>query len=279
MSAPESVEAEGASLSIWREAPSFKGLKTAALGAFDCATAEAGARLIAETAERLAGEGFEAVVGPMDGDTWSHHRLVVESDGRAPFLMEPQNPQHFPAAFEQAGFEVIGRYVSAEGPLPPVPTSSPTAPGVRLRALDPSRAEMELARIYAVSLEAFAGNFLYRPQSFDRFLEAYRPVLGLVDPDLVILAEDEAGGVRGFLFGVPDRADPSPDRPVIVKTYASLDKGLGSLMGRRFYALAAEKGYRRSIHALMREDNLSARHSESLGAKPFRRYALWGRVL
>jgi hypothetical protein len=279
MTEPEPVEASGASLSIWREAPAFEGRRTAALGAFDCVTAEAGARLLVETAERLADDGFEAVIGPMDGDTWSRHRLVVESDGRAPFLMEPRNPRRFPMAFARAGFEVIGRYVSAEGPLPPVPNSSPEARGLRLRALDPSRAETELARIYAVSLEAFAGNLLYRPQAFDRFLEAYRPTLGLVDPDLVILAEDETGAVRGFLFGAPDWADPSPDRAVICKTYASLDKGLGSLMGQRFYALAAEKGYRRCIHALMREDNLSARHSRNLGAKPFRRYALWGTVL
>ncbi len=279
MSAPEPVEGPDASLSIWRSAPAFEGRRTAALGAFACTTAEAGARLIARTTERLAGEGFEAVVGPMDGDTWSRHRLVVESDGRAPFLLEPQNPRHLPLAFEHAGFAVIGRYFSAEGPLPHATLVPPAPEQISLRAFDPSRAEADLARIHALSLQAFAGNFLYRAQSLEGFLEAYRPTLGLIDPDLVILAEDAACGLRGFLFAVPDWIDATPDRAVIVKTYASLDKGLGSLMAQQFHARAAQKGYRRCIHALIREDNLSARHSRSLGATPFRRYALWGIVL
>ena len=277
MSAPERVAAPDAALSIWREAPAFAGLKTAALGAFDCATVAVGARLIARTADRLAGEGFQAVIGPMDADTWSRHRLVIDSDGRAPFLMEPQNPAHFPLAFDEAGFEEIGRFFSAEAPLPDTPADIGSREDVTLRAIDPC--EVELARIHALSLAAFANNFLYRPQSLDQFLESYRPTLGLIDPDLVILAEDASGALRGFLFGMPDWADPTPDRAVIIKTYASLDKGLGSLMVRRFCALAAAKGYRRCIHALIREDNLSAHHSRSLGATIFRRYALWGTVL
>ena len=277
MSAPQRIVAADAALSVWREAPAFAGLKTAALGALDCATAAAGARLLARTADLLAGEGFEAVIGPMDGDTWSRHRLVVDSDGRAPFLMEPQNPAHFPSTFDEAGFEEIGRFFSAEALLPSDSDNISSRDDVTLRAIDPS--EAELARIHAVSLEAFANNFLYRPQPLDRFVESYQLTLGLIDPDLVILAEDTSGALRGFLFGVPDWADASPDRAVIIKTYASLDKGLGSLMVRRFCALAAAKGYRRCIHALIREDNLSARHSRSLGATIFRRYALWGAVL
>jgi hypothetical protein len=71
-------------------------------------------------------------------------------------------------------------------------------------------------------------------------------------------------------------ADPSPDRAVIVKTYASLRPGLGSAMMRRFTPAAAAAGFRCVIHALMHEDNLSARHSTALGATVFRRYALWG---
>ncbi len=73
--------------------------------AFACETAEAGATAIRAAMAELKAEGFEAVLGPMDGDTWGKHRLVIESDGRPPFLMEPHNPPHYVDAFEPVGPE------------------------------------------------------------------------------------------------------------------------------------------------------------------------------
>lgn len=273
------IEIAGASLKVWRDAPSWGGRKTAALGDFSCRDAGAGARLLAEAAVRLKSEGFEALVGPMNGDTWATHRLTVESDNRPPFLMEPANPAHYPFAFDQAGWSIIGRYASAEGPLPETTTSAVSPPGVELSSFSLDRAEAELADLHRVSLAAFTRGFLYRPLSLEAFAAQYRPVLGRLDPDLVVMARDETGDLQGFLFAIPDLADPSPDRAVILKTYASLKPGLGSSLARRFYALAAARGYRRVIHALMHDDNLSARHSARLGATVFRRYALWGRTL
>lgn len=272
-------ETEGASLRIWRKAPSWEGRRTAALGEFACDTPEAGARLLTNAVSALAAEGFEAVVGPMNGDTWATHRLVTQSDKRAPFLMEPSNPAHYPEAFEQAGWSVIGRYASAEGPLPESITADVSPPGFRLEPFDLARAEAELEALHRVSLAAFTRGLLYQPLSLDAFMAQYRPVLARLDPDLVVMARDETGTTQGFLFAIPDLADPSPDRAVILKTYASLKPGLGSSLARRFYGRAATKGYRRVIHALMHDDNLSARHSARLGATVFRRYALWGRPL
>src|SRR5262245_36408695 len=53
MSAPEPMSIPGASLAIYREAPTLHGLRTAALGAFECDTAERGAKLIREAMGRL----------------------------------------------------------------------------------------------------------------------------------------------------------------------------------------------------------------------------------
>ena len=97
MSTPESVVVPGASLSIWRDGPELDGARTAALGAFSCETAEAGAAAIRAAMEQLRSEGFAAVLGPMDGTTWAKHRLVVESDGRAEFTDAPYSPSSRPA--------------------------------------------------------------------------------------------------------------------------------------------------------------------------------------
>lgn len=279
MSAAEVMTGEGASLAIYREAPSLDGARTAALGQFQCESAEAGARLIRASMERLRDEGFGAVLGPMDGNTWGKHRLVVESDGRPAFLMEPSNPAHYVAAFEASGLGVVSRYVSAVRPADVEPGRSAAPAGLRLRVFDKARAEEELTRIHALSLLQFASNHFYQPISLEEFLASYRPVLGAIDPELVLLAESEAGELAAFLFAVPNFAEGPKPKSVILKTYASRVKGAGSMLANEFHARAQARGFTDVIHALMHESNLSALHSDKTGGKVFRRYALWGGTL
>jgi hypothetical protein len=226
----------------------------------------------------LADSGAHRAIGPLDGDTWSAYRLVIESNGRAPFAMEPHNPPHFVEAFETAGFTVVERYVSSEHDLDDVPAPGAPPEGVTVRALDRARAEHDLAAIHALSLDCFKHNPYYSPISLERFVAAYRPILSAIDPDLVLLAESDAG-LDGFLFGAPNFAEGAAPTSVILKTYASRKPGLGSHLAKLFHARAAAKGYRCAIHALMHERNLSAKHSGKLEAAPFRRYALFGRDL
>ncbi|HVY87877.1 MAG TPA: hypothetical protein VG942_03365 [Hyphomonadaceae bacterium] len=276
MSAPQSLGAPGASLAIYREAPSLDGARTAALGQFQCETADAGAGLIRDAMMILKQDGFEAVMGPMDGNTWGKHRLVVESDGRPPFLMEPANPAHYVDAFERSGLQIVSRWISSvrSADIPPSPSAPP--PGIRLRNFDPTHAEQELIRIHALSLEQFASNHFYVPISQEEFLASYRPVLKAIDPELVLLAEDEAGDLKAFLFALPNLVEGPKPNSVILKTYASKVKGGGSMLANAFHERAKKRGFAEVIHALMHETNLSARHSDNTGGKVFRRYAMWG---
>ncbi|MDZ4760850.1 MAG: hypothetical protein SGJ21_07245 [Alphaproteobacteria bacterium] len=278
MSAPETFAIEGASAGIWRAAPSLNGARTAAVGAFACETAKAGAGLLQHIAEKMRSEGFGAVLGPMDGDTWGRHRLVVESDGRAPFLMEPSNPACHVEAFELAGWSVVSRYLSAERPADVLASATAAPPGLRLRTFEPARAKEELAQIHRLSLETFSANAFYAPISFEAFFEAYRPVLAAIDPGLVLLAEDGDGALQAFLFAIPNLAEGPGTRTVILKTYASRVKGGGSMLANAFHERARDRGFGTVIHALMHDSNLSARHSGNTDAKVFRRYALWGQV-
>lgn len=273
------VSIPGAELKIFRDAPSLDGKRTAALGGFSCETPEAGAKVISEAMALLKAGGFEAVLGPMDGNTWARHRLVVESDGRKPFLLEPSNPPHYVDAFEQSGLQVVSRYVSAIRPAVELENTSQPPAGLRLRSLDASRAEAELTRIHKLSLEAFASNHFYQPISLEDFLASYRPILPMIDPELVLLVEDEAGDLKGFLFGTPDFAEGPKPKAVILKTYASRAKGGGSMLASAFYERAKAKGFAEVINALMHESNLSATHSGNHASRIFRRYALWGGAL
>lgn len=278
-SEPEIVAGDGAALAIYRNAPSLSGMRTAAIGGFTCDTPEAGASLIAETMARLRGEGLGAVLGPMDGNTWSKYRLVVETDGSPPFLMEPTNPAWYPEAFEGAGLGIVAHYISSVRSAS-IESREPAAPrGVRLRVFEAGEAEVALGAIHQLSLQTFALNAFYTPISREAFVGAYMPVVPMLDPDLVLLAEDERGELVGFLFALPNMTEGPKPRSVILKTYASGMKGVGSFLADTFHQRVRAKGYERVIHALMHEDNLSAAHSGRTGGEIFRRYALWGGTL
>lgn len=270
---------DGATMGIWHDAPVFANRRTAAIGEFACDDAARGGAALRTAAERLHEAGFGAALGPMNGSTWAQYRFVVESDGRPPFLMEPHNPGHYPHAFEQAGFEVLGRYFSADRPAS-MPASASRGPqGITLRALRLDDFEHELERLFELSLAAFAGNAFYTPITREQFFAIYRPMLPVIDPELVLLAEDHAGTLQGYLFGIANRAEGERPNSVILKTYASRLRGCGSMLANEFHARALAQGFERVIHALIHSDNLSAAHSRKLGGQIFRHYALWGRAL
>lgn len=275
----EMLGSGGTACRLYRDAPSWQGLRTAAVGGFRCATAEAGAALLDEAAALLAREGFAALIGPMEGDTWHSYRLVTESDGSPPFFLEPQGGPHDRAAFEQAGFAPVSRYVSARAPVPPPEARLAPGNGISVAAWDGTGAETLLDHLFELSLSAFARNAFYRPIGRDAFRAIYLPLLPRLDPRLVLIARDPAGAVCGFLLGFPDfLAGPAP-QTAIIKTYASLRHGAGRLLLDQAHLVARDLGFRNVIHALMHEDNISRRGSERHGGRVFRRYALMGRWL
>jgi hypothetical protein len=279
MTEPQPVEANGASAKLYREAPQWEGRRTAAIGAVAFDSEEAGVRLLADLATRLRAEGVEAVIGPMDGDTWHKYRLVSESDGSAPFLLEPQSGPHDHAAFAAAGFRPISNYVSSRALLADTIGEEPvTIAGITVTAWDGSEAESFIGRLFEMSGAAFAGNRFFKPITLEAFLELYRPILPLLDPRHILFAHGPSGELVGFLFGMPDRGGTAP-QAAILKTYASAMRGVGHLLADTYHRRAIDMGFAEVIHALMHEDNVSRQRSERHHARVFRRYALMGREL
>ena len=113
MTAPEPIAIDGASALVYRTAPDWDGLKALAIGGIKIETVEAGTALLQRIATLAQEEGFAALLGPLDGDTWHSYRVVVESDGTPPFLLEPVSGPDDLAAFEAAGFVQVSQYISA----------------------------------------------------------------------------------------------------------------------------------------------------------------------
>ncbi|WP_119304454.1 hypothetical protein [Dongia deserti] len=277
---PEILTVDGAEATIHRDAPHWEGLSTAALGSFLCNDAQSGAALLDRAAAILAGEGFAALIGPMDGDTWHRYRVVTESDGSAPYLMEPVSGPADHAAFLAAGFAPISEYVSMRGALSGAIDPAPkSVRGVRVVAWDGNRSEQLFDQLFAASASAFERNRFFKPIEKAAFLKLYEPVIPLIDPRHVLFAQSDGGELVGFLFGIPDRLEGELPKTVILKTYASGLRGVGHLLADTFHRNALALGYSDFIHALMHVDNISRQRSLRYGGTVFRRYALMGRRL
>lgn len=285
------IHLPGAQASLWwKDTPSIDGSRIGTIGGFSAENPEAATILLEASAKHLRERGCQIAVGPMDGNTWQKHRFVIESNGRGPFLLEPRNPDEYPAMWEQAGFSILSRYSSSVMPLdggeviPAAVKARLTRSGVIVRKLDPSRYDEELRLIHAISLASFSGNFLYTPLPEEGFLQSYRKVREHVDADLVRIAERD-GVPCGFVFGVPDlEAAARGEKPaLIVKTLAvdpeSRCAGLGSLLVDELHRIGREKGYIEAIHALQHESNTSLKITGRHHGEVLRRYALFSRPL
>lgn len=275
----ERIEVPGARGALYVDAPCWDGRRTMALGQVRIDDAEGGAPLIALAVQRAQSLGAASLVGPMDGDTWHSYRLVTESDGSKPFLMEPTLGADAQTAFEALGFAVIERYFSAKVCLATVLDQADPQDGIAIQPWDGQDAEALFSEIHALSSDAFAGNVFYQPVSLPDFLALYRPFLRMIRPELVFLARDQDDVLQGYLFGIPNYAEGPTTRTAILKTYASRVPGLGRALASRFHSAAGNAGFQTAIHALIHDANRSAERSAGLGATIFRRYALMGRVL
>ena len=272
------------------DAPGPSGL----VGAIEGADPAAGAALLTEACRHFAARGTARVIGPMEGGTWRPYRVVLppaeqpEPPGGIawpPFPGEPVNAPDAAEAWRGAGFTIVSHYESAvmfDPPGPGAPTP-PSPPDVRFRPLALERYEAELDVLHAASLDGFARNPWYAPISREEFRTLYVPLRPLVDPVFVEIAEDDGGAVLGFLLCYTWPGHTTFGRPVLIaKTIAVVPaargRGLGGLLFARAHARAGERGFGAVVHALMHVANLSTRMSEDRQARPFRRYALFGRT-
>ncbi len=272
----ETIAINGASGVLWHDGPDWDGKPTGTIGQLEIADPEAGAALLRRGCARLAELGRSAVLAPMEGDTWHAYRSVVESDGSMPFALEPVSGSHDVAALTAAGFVALDRYASSRAPVPPPGTPCPSVAGVRVTPWDGQGAEMLLAALHAGAGNSFADKRFFKPLDRDGFLALYRPLLVVIDPRLIFFAHDDRGLV-GFLFGLPDVAQGSVPTQAILKTYASMRRGVGHLLAWHFHEAARDLGYTHVVHALMHDANISLDRSARHAGKIFRRYALFGR--
>jgi GNAT superfamily N-acetyltransferase len=274
----------------WNHVPAYEQHRLGVIGHYAATGDEAAAAVLAAALERLRLAGCTLAVGPMNGNTWRSYRFVTERGEQPTFFLEPANPPEWPLQFEKADFSSLASYFSAlntelSRPNPRVQAIEKKIAdaGLVIRSANPDlRREME--KIYAVSQVSFRQNFLYTEIPEAEFASMYEPLFSVVRPELVLIAE-HAGQCVGYLFAIPDLAQKARGLDVdtfIIKTVSILPRpeirGLGTLLVERAQRLGQEMGFRRCVHALMFEDNISLNISRHYAAI-MRKYTLYSKEL
>lgn len=274
----------------WSCTPVVQGKKSGLIGHFEAQNSEAARCLLQLAQEELRNHGCEVAIGPINGSTWQKYRFVSDRGTMPPFFLEPENPVEYPGYFLECGFSVLCNYFSTMTDLGQVDSNvlqhyreRANAEGITTRTFRADAIDEELRSLYQVTVNSFASNFLYQSISEPEFMDLYKPLIPVLDPRLVIVAERENRCV-GFILLVPNRQKDAEgqSRTVIVKTAARLPDirlaGLGSLLLLEAQQRASLLGYERAIHALMHEDNASLKICLRYG-RPMRKYSIYHRSI
>jgi L-amino acid N-acyltransferase YncA len=247
------------------------------LGNFHCGYNYSISEKMLKAAQEVAlNKNAKYLIGPMNGSTWNHYRFITQPPVH---LFYGNHHYYEPAltAFAQFGFLPIAKYYSSidrnlmiDAPLANMHSDQFKKVGLTIRQINKHHYEEELLKLFQFNLTAFQKNLYYSPISWSQFKHKYLEVLDIIDEKFVLIAEDSANNIVGFIFCY--RNFYSKQNELIVKTIARHPdakwKGLGQLLAQKIIQVAKEEDYGALIHAFLIEDGtsspLSQKHSQEI---------------
>jgi len=265
----------------------YHDLPARAAGSFHCINNVAVAKLLLDAAANYAKDsGAKYLVGPLNGNTWHHYRFIEKTDPSL-FFTETWNPEYYPELWRKNGFEQCALYHSNIDHHPGASSDEAETDilrfkniGIRFRNINTLDFENECRSIHSLSEKAFSGNAFFTPEEFPAFYAKYQNVLPFIDPELVIIAENQDKEMVGFSFGIADVLNPDLKR-MVLKTVARVPgdalSGLGNILIYLLRKKAAEKGYKSVIHAFFNNSGATAKLTRDYSGKLMRTYTLFAR--
>jgi hypothetical protein len=254
-------------------------------------------RVVLAAAESwLAGLGCSVVRCPVQFSTWYGHRAMSagfpEQGGPPLFPMEPANGPGMTEVITAAGYAAAHAAASYRVPVAGWIEGAKLGEvlmrsgGFRDRPIRLDRLDAELETIHAISTAAFRRSWGFSDITLDEFLSIYRPLLPLIDPALVRMAEAPDGSPVGFMFAFADPATRpgQVDARFIAKSLAVLpdvrrvSPGVGTGLAVAVHRHAAVIGYPMAIHACVAAGAYTQRLSARCGER-FRSYATFEKAL
>jgi len=226
----------------------------------------------------LERERAAVIRAPVQLSTWYGHRLPLDPapDGRH-YPLEPPECTGLSDVLADLGFAVAHtahtyqvtcqRVVDDTADAAAVIASA----GCTVRSFRAEAAATELAILHQLAAASFRSSWGFSPMSLPEWERMYRPLVAVMDPTLVLIAEEVTGRAVGFVFAYLAHR-PAPGVPeVVIKTIA-VDPavrrrlpGIGWALLHRAHAIAIERGVETGLHALMAEGSYAARVSGRWG--------------
>ncbi|MEO6638682.1 MAG: hypothetical protein ABIN25_10410 [Ginsengibacter sp.] len=267
----------------------YKGQKSACIGSYESeANKDIASALLHYVSAEAKKTGAFFLIGPMNGSTWNDYRFS-SNNNHPPFFMEPSHHLYYNEQFLENGFKVIGKYFSSietdlkfDNPYVAERQNQFIQSGVSFRNIDITKFEEELEKIFLFNAIAFKSNFLYTPISKTTFIKKYEQTRKLINPEFVIIAEDDKENVIGYIFCVDDFYNKK-EKSLIVKTVARHPgkkwSGIGHVLGKMIFEKAMENKYKSIIHSFMYEEGTSTVMSKNFSGNIYKNYVLYGKEL
>ncbi len=263
--------------------------KACSIGSFESVDdIEVAESLLSHAMEKASSEGFEYVLGPMEGSTWNNYRFS-DHNNHPNFFMEPYHHDYYGKLWEECGFESVANYISNLDTQLTFDDERITKweerykeNGAIFRSIDLENLEADLLKLAKFNNEAFKENFLFTPIAEEDFVTKYAKLKQYFDPEIIWVVEDQSSDIQAISFSIPDYLDPT-GKTLIIKSLARKKntpfRGIGSYLAGKTYQIAAKRNFERVIHALMIVDNHSVSISNNYEGDHYKSYTLYGKAL
>ena len=290
--------------------------RTGFFGFFEVRDDQEAASALFDAAESwLRGRGLTSMRGPFSPSIDYDCGVLVDGYEHHPVLMTMWNPPYYDCLLQRAGFagvkDLLGWWFDGAGTdyqLPPVyarhAERARNKANVTFRDLDPKAFDREIALCWDVYNSAWEENWGFIPMSRAEFDHMGKDLKQIVDPHIAFAAEVN-GEPAGIAIALPDFNQifkRIPNGRLFPTGIFKLLLGAKKIRTTRIFVLGVKKEFRAAgIFALfldefMRrgrkygftggeaswvlEDNvLLNRPLESIGARPYRRWRIYERLL
>src|ERR1039458_6009622 len=291
----------------------FHGEQMGIWGFFECADDPAAAATLFSAVETWARrKGMTFVRGPLNPSTNYEVGLLVEGFDYPPVLMMPYNPPYYSRLVESCGFakekDLLAFLIDGDYRLPEwmdrLAERTAKKKGIHIRRFRPKEEDAEFILIKEIFNDSWSGNWGFVPLTDNEMRDIQKSVKPFADPDLVffiyhdsepaaacvilpdinpmlkrlngriglmgllkfLLYRREIKGLRLVLFGIKEK-------------YRQL--GLPMLAFHHIYEIARKKKKFQYLEmGWTLEDNESINSlAEEAGAKPYKKYRIFGKAL
>lgn len=233
-------------------------------GSFECVEDESAAHLLLGTArDWLVERGMESMRGPWSfaSQEWG---LEIEGGDRPPVILAPHNPAYYPLYLESFGLEKatdLIAYLADMGEGYDLPERYRTLTdkiqsryNIRVRPVSLDNLEADVMTIVQLSNRAIADNWGYSPVTMEEAKVMARDLKRIVNPQVLLIAEDSEGNPIGFGLSLPDvnRILHNMNGRLLPFGWLKLLTGIKKLRHYRMWALGVVPEYQgRAIDTLL----------------------------